>query len=213
MSEEVEKEIEAKIIEKQPLPAAPEPEPVPSQSIKPKKERTQAQKDAFEKARKKRMENIAAKKEEEAKQPKKPRGRPRKKKGPLQPAADLVKPENYPRPVQHQPHPAVNHNIPYQGGIVGTMPPAQYYQPQPQPPPQVHNYYYGVNPPQREERAPAPPEAPDTRGTEQDFTSSEEESSEDELDYGAEGGMMFNNTPETRYYEPPAQPTMKYRFG
>ena len=205
MSEEVEKEIEAKIIEKQPLPAAPEPEPVPSQSIKPKKERTQAQKDAFEKARKKRMENIAAKKEEEAKQPKKPRGRPRKKKGPLQPAADLVQPDNYPRPVQHQPHPAVNHNIPYQGGVVGTMPPAQYYQPQP--PPQVHNYYYGVNPPQER----APPEEP--KAQRRILTSSEEESSEEELDYGVEGGMMFNNTPETRYYEPPAQPTMKYRFG
>ena len=201
MSEEVEKEIEAKIIEK-PLPEVPEPEPVP---VKPKKERTQAQKDAFEKARKKRMENIAAKKEEEAKQPKKARGRPRKKK-PLQPSADLVQPENYPRPVQHQQPPAVQHNIPYQGGIVGTMPPAQYYQPQPQPPPQVHNYYYGVNPPQREERA--PPEA-----QRRVLTSSEEESSEEELDYGVEGGMMFDNTPETRYYEPPPQPTMKYRFA
>jgi hypothetical protein len=206
MSEEVEKEIEAKIIEKQPLPEVPQspsPEPTP---VKPKKERTQAQKDAFEKARKKRMENIAAKKEEEAKQPKKPRGRPRKKKGPLQPAADLVKPENYPRPVQHQPHPAVNHNIPYQGGIVGTMPPAQYYQPQP--PPQVHNYYYGVNPPaqRREERA--PPEEPTAQR--RILTSSEEESSEEEYE---EAPQYFETPSDARYYEPPAQPTMKYRFG
>jgi len=201
MSEEVEKEIEAKIIEKQPLPEVPEPEPEPSQSIKPKKERTQAQKDAFEKARKKRMENIAAKKEEEAKQPKKPRGRPRKKKGPLQPAADLVQPDNYPRPVQHQPHPAVNHNIPYQGGVVGTMPPAQYYQPQP--PPQVHNYYYGVNPSQ--ERAPEAP-TPQRRI----LTSSEEESSEEEYE---EAPQYFETPTDARYYEPPAQPTMKYRFG
>ena len=207
---EVDTEIEAKIIEKQPepLPEVPEPAPEP---VKPKKERTQAQKDAFEKARKKRMENIQKKKEDKAKEPKKPRGRPRKKKGPLQPAANLVKPENYPRPVQHQPHPAVQHNIPYQGvgGILGGMPPAQYYQPQPQPPPQVHNYYYGsAAPPQRGDAAPPIPKDLPIVSSSEDFSTSEEE-----YEYGEEGGMTFDNPTDARYYEAPPQPTMKYRFG
>ena len=206
----VDTEIEAKIIEKQPeLEVAPEAvadKPAP----KPKKERTQAQKDAFEKARKKRMENIQKKKEVKAAQPKKPRGRPRKK--PLQPSATLLKEEHYPRPVQHQQHPAVQHNIPFQqgsvGGIVGGMPPAQYYQPQPQPPPQVHNYYYGVNPPQRHAEAEEP--LHEVAPQRQVFTSSEEESSEEEYE---EAPQYFETPSDARYYEPPPQPTMKYRFG
>jgi len=204
---EVDTEIEAKIIEKQPDEEEEEVVIPP----KPKKERTQAQKDAFEKARKKRMENIQKKKEDKAKEPKKPRGRPRKKKGPLQPAANLVKPENYPRPVQHQPHPAVQHNIPYQGvgGILGGMPPAQYYQPQPQPPPQVHNYYYGsAAPPQRGDAAPPIPKDLPIVSSSEDFSTSEEE-----YEYGEEGGMTFDNPTDARYYEAPPQPTMKYRFG
>jgi len=203
---EVDTEIEAKIIEKQ--PDEEEEVVIPP---KPKKERTQAQKDAFEKARKKRMENIQKKKEDKAKEPKKPRGRPRKKKGPLQPAANLVKPENYPRPVQHQPHPAVQHNIPYQGvgGILGGMPPAQYYQPQPQPPPQVHNYYYGsAAPPQRGDAAPPIPKDLPIVSSDENFSTSEEE-----YEYGEEGGMTFDNPTDARYYEAPPQPTMKYRFG
>ena len=204
MNEEVDNEIETKIIEKQ--QDEPEPEPV---APKPKKERTQAQKDAFEKARKKRMENIQKKKEEKAAQPKKPRGRPRKA---LQKSAILVKKENYPRPVQHQPHPAVQHNIPYQGqgsvgGLLGGMPPTQYYQPQ-QPPqqPQVHNYYYGVNP---YETAPPIPKDLPIVSSEEDYTSSEEEYEYD----AAHQQVTFDNPTDARYYEAPPQPTMKYRFG
>lgn len=203
MSEEVEKEIEAKIIEKQPEPLPEVPAPTP---VKPKKERTQAQKDAFEKARKKRMENIQKKKEVKAAQPKKPRGRPRKK--PLQPSATLVKEEHYPRPVQHPPHPAVQHNIPFQqgsvGGIVGGMPPAQYYQPQPQPQPApVNNYYYYGTAPPDPQVAPAP------------YSSSEEESSEDEVWSDSDGEVepVFDTPQDARYYQPPPEPSLKYRFG
>ena len=198
----VQDEIEAKIIEKQPEPVAEE-QPAP----KPKKERTQAQKDAFEKARKKRMENIQKKKEDKAKEPKKPRGSPRKS---LQPTANLVKRDNYPRPVQHQPHPAVQHNIPYQGvgGILGGMPPAQYYQPQPQPPPQVHNYYYGSAAPSANAAPPIPKDLPIV-SSEEDYTSSEEEYEYD----AAHQQVTFDNPTDARYYEAPPQPTMKYRFG
>ena len=195
----VQDEIEAKIIEKQPEPVAEE-QPAP----KPKKERTQAQKDAFEKARKTRMENIKKKKEEKAAQPKKPRGRPRKV---LQKSATLVNKENYPRPVQHTPHPAVQHNIPYQGvgGILGGMPPTQYYQPQPQPQPQpapVNNYYYyGTAPPD-----PQVHQAPIMS------SSSEEESSEEEYEYREEVQPVFDTPQDARNYEAPPQPTMKYRF-
>lgn len=203
---EVDTEIEAKIIEKQ--PDEEEEVVIPP---KPKKERTQAQKDAFEKARKKRMENIQKKKEDKAKEPKKPRGRPRKS---LQPTANLVKRENYPRPVQHQPHPAVQHNIPYQGvgGILGGMPPAQYYQPQPQPPPQVHNYYYGsaAPPPLRAgDAAPPIPKDLPIVSSEEDFSTSEEEYEYD----AAHQQVTFDNPTDARYYEAPPQPTMKYRFG
>mgnify|MGYP003138972199 FL=1 len=146
----------------------------PPKDVKPKKPRSQAQKEAFEKARKKRAENLKKKKEEEegvsktesavseddhethdqsnlkevsdSKKEivKKPRGRPRgaknKKVMKREPEPTNDRP-NYPSrsagdyPV-YEPR---DHGHRYQG--------QQYQSPYPpmayQPPPQIHNYYYG----------------------------------------------------------------------
>ena len=162
--EGIEADIQSKSIERV---AEPEPAQVQTKSIeKPKKPRTEAQKEAFEKARLKRAENLKKKKEqnrilltaeeeedeyieEQADIPAgipaqtapppapKRRGRPRKKKE-EPPAPHFIQPNSYqPQnlyPIQGQ-QPAFN---PYQywGGM-----------PQPQAPqPVVHNYYYGANP-------------------------------------------------------------------
>ena len=162
--EGIEAEIEEKILERQP------PSEVIEKVIeKPKKPRTQAQKDAFEKARKKRAENLAKKKaervEEEVKSimeddptpmevmkqnkieaPKKKRGRPRGSK------AKIVREEP---PLQqfippHQGYPPMPY--PVQG--------QHYYQPQPQPAP-VNNYYYYGHQPHPGQVAHPPPNEPE----------------------------------------------------
>lgn len=165
--EGIEAEIKEKTIERV---VEPEPEPKPTKSLeKPKKERTQAQKEAFEKARKKRMENLAKKKLENRQelikeeedisddeipiqnltQPtnttpipepaKKRRGRPRKKK------------EEPPAPHFIQPPNSVPQNFyPIQSQAQPHFNPYQYWggvMAQQQPPqPIVNNYYYGSNP-------------------------------------------------------------------
>ena len=202
--EEIEKEIQEKVIEKQPTP---EPE------VKPKKPRSEAQKAAFEKARAKRAENLKKKQEEEqaiaedninpdtlevkedTPPPKKKRGRPR---GSTK-AKKLEKPR-LPEPVNHPVYQPVNHGIPFNQNI-----PQNYYQydprafpPQPPPQPQPVNnyYYYGAPPPQEPKelprRAPTPPPQE---------TSSEEE----EIEY---------NNPEyiQETYTPP-QPKLQFRFA
>ena len=156
------------------------------------------------------MENIAKRKEEEAlnPKPKRPRGRPRGSKNKkLQPAANLVDPDNYPRPVKHAPPQPVNRGIPQQtiGGITGGLPPQQYIYAQPPPPQQpqapVNNYYYyGAPPPEH-----TPPQL--TRQVTYAQSSSEEietTSSEEEVEYE----VMRQDR-----YIPPPQPSMKYRFG
>lgn len=213
--EEVDKQIAEKVIEKSsedPTPNPVEEKPKP----KPKKPRTQKQQEAFAKARAKRLENIAKKKIEEetavedqvgldpndpfflpSDEPPKPkkrgRGRPRggaklKKEEPLRP------PHNYPHPVQHQIPQPVNHGIPTQpsshGGFNYSMPYPQY-----QPPPQVHNYYYGANP-----QTPSQPvaEKPPVKFVVE--SSEEEEEVEEEVEYA---------NPE--YIQEP-EPQFKYRF-
>jgi hypothetical protein len=115
---------------------------------KEKKPRSQAQKEAFEKARKKRAENLAKKKEEEKsfvdavksniepvediKPAPKRRGRPKK----------LTKNQE-PQPVSFIPPP--DPQVYSQYPVQGQFNPYQYWGGVPQPPPQpvVNNYYYG----------------------------------------------------------------------
>tara|TARA_R110002126_G_scaffold37131_5_gene112380 strand:- start:645 stop:1241 length:597 start_codon:yes stop_codon:yes gene_type:complete len=156
--EGIEAEIENKSIEKSVEIKVVEAEP------KPRKPRSQAQKDAFEKARKKRAENLLKKKAEEpvekvadikpasAPKVKKTKGRPKKltKNQELQAQSFIPPPDpqlysQYPYQVQNQAQPQFN---PYQywgGGI----PPQQAPAPQPAP---VNNYYYYGAPPQEEKK-------------------------------------------------------------
>ena len=156
--EGIEAEIENKSIEKSVEIKVVEAEP------KPRKPRSQAQKDAFEKARKKRAENLLKKKAEEpvekvadikpasAPKVKKTKGRPKKltKNQELQAQSFIPPPDpqlysQYPYQVQNQAQPQFN---PYQywgGGI----PPQQAPAPQPTP---VNNYYYYGAPPQEEKK-------------------------------------------------------------
>ena len=208
--EGIEADIQSKSIERV---AEPEPAQVQTKSIeKPKKPRTEAQKEAFEKARLKRAENLKKKKEqnrilltaeeedeyiaEQADQtdipepapppaPKR-RGRPRKKKE-EPPAPHFIQPNSYqPQnlyPIQGQQQ-AFN---PYQ--YWGGMPPPQ------APQPVVHNYYYGANPKETnqketirevQEKIQEPPPTPEPIVFEEEY---EEE------------------------YELPADPRLKFRFA
>ena len=183
---------------------------------KPKrKPRSEAQKAAFEKARKKRAENLAKKKEEEKdvleeepffspeptqalsekKQPKK-RGRPKGSK----------KLKREPEPVVGQPN-FLPRNIPPEAGDIRyqyqqTNPyqfnPMMMYQPQYQPPPQVHNYYYGhqQSQPQPQPQQPPPPQRPPTPEV------VEESSSEEEVE-------QYVEYPQETYQEP----QLRYRFA
>ena len=179
--------------------------------VKEKKPRTQAQKDAFEKARAKRAENLAKKKElenekvkgeiettettnpisKELEKPKpKPKGRPKGSRNKkvmrdLEPPPTPDNP-NYPQPVFHSPHQAQDHGLKFQGHN-----PYHYQQP-----PQVHNYYYGhqqgittKRTKTKKERPPTPP--PPSSESEEEISSS---SSEEEI------------------YEEPV-PELKYRFA
>ena len=157
--DEIEAEIQTKGIERT-KSIVSEEQPV---KPKPKKERTQAQKEAFEKARLKRAENLALKKKEAQEtltneyddnedivepQPEpqvvkptpKKRGRPRKKKVQEQPAEHFIPPtQGFPSqvyPTQEQARMMMFN--PY------AMYPPQQHQPQQQP--VVNNYYYGTNP-------------------------------------------------------------------
>lgn len=163
--EEIVKEVENKSIERV-------VEEVKEVEAKPKKPRSQAQKEAFEKARKKRAENLAKKKEaeeleewaesevdkelpqvDEIKPPPKKRGRPRKvmkkKEEPLQ---QFISP----------PDPQLATGYSYQPQNYPVFNPYQYYQPPPQQQPVNNYYYYGTPPPaQKEEPKHAdPPELP-----------------------------------------------------
>ena len=202
--EDIENEIQEKVIERQ----TTQPE------VKPKKPRSEAQKSAFEKARAKRAENLKKKQEEEqaiaedninpdtleVKEdkhysqvvPKNKRGRPR---GSTK-AKQLEKPR-LPVPVSHPVYQPVNHNIPFNQNIPQNF--YQYdpraFQPPPQPQPVNNYYYYGAPPPPQEKelprRAPTPPQE----------TSSEEE---EDYDYDTYGSIQ-------QTYRPP-QPKLQFRF-
>lgn len=180
---------------------------------KPKrKPRTEAQKAAFEKARLKRAENLAKKKEEEKdlleeepffsteptqalsekNQPKK-RGRPRgSRKLKREPVPELGQPNFLPRntpPEAGDLRYQYQHNNPYQFN------PMMMYQQQFQPPPQVHNYYYGH---QQGAVHQQPREQPPRRRSP---TPESESSSEEEVE----------QYPQETYQEP--QPQLRYRFA
>jgi len=199
--EEIEAEIQEKVIEK-----LPEPELKP---VKEKKPRSEAQKAAFEKARLKRAENLKKKKEtlvedtpphsvsiKEDKPPPKKRGRPR---GSTK-AKQLEKPR-LPEPVNNPVYQPVNHNIPVANNL-----PQNYYhydprafpQPQPQPAPVNNYYYYGTPPPQEELARPKP-----ILKKQPIFESSSEE--EEEQEYG--NPEYIQDT-----YRPP-EPKLQYRFA
>jgi len=187
--EGIEQEITNKLIEK------PKFETENLVEVKEKKPRTQAQKDAFEKARAKRAENLAKKKElenekakdvgvagettnpisKELEKPKpKPKGRPKGSRNKkvmrdLEPPPTPDNP-NYPQPVFHSPHQAQDHGLKFQGHN-----PYHYQQP-----PQVHNYYYGhqqgiTTKRTKKERPPTPIPQSSSESEEEISSSSEEE--------------------------------------
>ncbi len=153
--EEITKEIDNKSIER----VVAEVKEV---EAKPKKPRTQAQKEAFEKARKKRADNLAKKKEEDElegwaesevdkelpkvediKPPPKKRGRPRKiLKRKEEPAPQYISP----------PDPQLATGYGFQPQYPNTFNPYQFYQPPPQQQPVNNYYYYGAPPPPAKEK-------------------------------------------------------------
>ncbi len=195
---------------------------------KPKKPRSQAQKDAFEKARKKRAENLKKKKEAEegvsqevktedsevveksntATPPEptgvKKRGRPKGVKN-----KKVMKRDPEPEPPQPLPHtpapvyldypPPHNPRYPQQG--LYYPPPPQYYHPPPQPQPQpVNNYYYYGS---GQTPAPSPDPQVHPPQKEEDYEVVEDslssEEEPDNIDY--HHGVM------------PQTPQLKYRFA
>ncbi len=202
---------------------------------KPKrKPRSEAQKAAFEKARKKRAENLAKKKLEEEKEvsigelsnqiqssasgtlpnpaqeevsanspevrpkaPAKKRGRPKGSK----------KLKREPEPVAGQPN-FLPQNIPPEAGDLRyqyqqpnpyQFNPMMMYQPQYQPPPQVHNYYYGhQQPAQPQPNNPLPSAEPPQRPPSPEVVESSSEEEEQYIEY-----------PQETYQEP----SLKYRFA
>tara|TARA_R100001369_G_scaffold92809_1_gene139995 strand:- start:1846 stop:2454 length:609 start_codon:yes stop_codon:yes gene_type:complete len=198
--------VEQKGIEK----SEPVSEPVISE-VKERKPRTEAQKAAFEKARKKRAENLAKKKAQEAieyteagsseEEEVKPKPAPKKRGRPK--GSRKLKREPVPEPGTFLPQ-----NIPPEAGDIRYG----YHQPQPQfnpwafqqqpPAPQVHNYYYGhqqgaVN--QAPEPAPAPAPQAAVEHFEPDSPVYQDESESSEED--------------ERDYLPPPDPRLKFKFG
>lgn len=112
---------------------------------------------------------------------------------------------NYPQSVSHEPHRAVNHNIPYQNNFAqqSAFHPQNFAYPQYQQPPQVHNYYYGSQQPESQSRSASPPYRENLRRTKSPpppHSSSEEEEHSSEEEY-----------PEGEPVEPQEQ--LKYRFA
>ena len=188
--EDIEAEIQEKVIEKVVDCETQELKPV-----KQKKPRTEAQKAAFEKARAKRMENLKKKQEEEVSaqledKPAPRRGRPRGVKVKEQ---IPVRPE----PVNHPVYQPVNHGIPFNQNI-----PQNYYQWSPQPhivpqqPQPVNNYYYyGAPPPTPQHRDPPQQELKPVELI-------QDSSSEEEYEYIQE-----------TYNAPRPQPKLQFRFA
>ena len=212
--EGIEAEIEEKILERQPPAPQVGVEVIEKVIEKPKKPRTQAQKDAFEKARKKRAENLAKKKaervEEELKSmdfaeqptpmevmtqnkieaPKKKRGRPRGSK------SKIVREE-----------PSLQQFIPPTQGYPPMPYPVQgqhYYQPQPQPAPVNNYYYYGAPPPSHPGQVAHPSSQPDEPQREERRVQFEDD------DPPIEECEIEEQEEE---YELPEDPRFKFRFA
>lgn len=202
--EDIEAEIQEKVIEKQ------------VEELKPvvKKPRSEAQKAAFEKARAKRAENLKKKEEdntteimsqletpaavvaegvEKIKPPPKKRGRPR---GSTKAKKEAERP-TLPQPTNNPVYQPVNHNIPFNQNTPQNFYQydPRYQQPAPPPAPVNNYYYYGAAEPKREEQKKE--ERYITQPIQPQEDSSESEESEEE---------------EEVYYEPP-QPQLKFRFA
>lgn len=194
---------------------------------KPKrKPRSEAQKAAFEKARKKRAENLAKKKLEEekevsidekqnqtqqiasnddfdqtnspevrAKAPAKKRGRPKGSKMKREPVPKVGQPNFLP---QNIPPEAGDIRYGYQQQNPYQFNPMMMYQQQFQPPPQVHNYYYGHQQPVSHPN-PLPSAEPTQRPPSPEVVDS---SSEEEVE-------QYIEYPQETYQEP----QLRYRFA
>jgi hypothetical protein len=215
------------IVETKGIEKVPEPVQVKEVEEKPKrKPRTEAQKAAFEKARKKRAENLAKKKLEEeggvsidespnhtqssasndntgeTNSPEVRAKAPPKKRGRPKGSKKL---KREPEPIQGQPN-FLPRNTPPEAGDIRyqyqqqnpyQFNPMMMYQQQYQPPPQVHNYYYGHQQGAVHQQPRAQPPPPQ-RPPSPEVESSSEEEVEQYIEY-----------PQETYQEP----TLKYRFA
>tara|TARA_R110000796_G_scaffold7331_2_gene25175 strand:- start:4586 stop:5173 length:588 start_codon:yes stop_codon:yes gene_type:complete len=194
--EGIEAEIENKSIEKS-------VEIKEVETPKPKKPRSQAQKDAFEKARKKRAENLLKKKEEEEeyeyeeevvediKPPPKRRGRPKKAMKNQEPKQVSFIPPPDPQLYSQYPYQNQPQFNPYQ--YWGGVPPQQTQAPAPAPQPVNNYYYYGTE-----------QHTPHQNSNTQSYR--EPEPSPD--------GSVYSSEEEEEYIVyPPTEPQLKYRFA
>ena len=211
LDRDIDNEISAKIIEKQ-----VDEEP----TIKPKKERSEAQKKAFEKARAKRAENLKKKQEvietnqelcgdsvapAPVQKPKRGRGRPRGSTKAKKDAEKIEAAGRYPQPTNNPVYQPVNHGIPFNNNQPNNYLQYNPYQAPPPPPPApVNNYYYYGGAPAPKSPPKSPPEQVILPPEE---TSSEEEEEPEEY--------YPDHREDIRYAPEPEVPraTMKYRFG
>ena len=222
--EGIEAEIEEKILERQPQSELPPPSEVVEKVIeKPKKPRTQAQKEAFEKARKKRAENLAKKKAERVEDELKSMENPSET---IPTPMEVMKQNKIEAPKKRRGRPRgskskiVNEEPPLQQFIPPTqgyppMPyPVQgqqyqhYYQPQPQPAPVNNYYYYGAPPPSHPGQVAHPPSPlnPVSVADEPEREERRVQFEKEELEVPQPDEI------EEEEYELPPDPRLKFRF-
>ena len=224
--EQIDKELDAKQIEKSEITETIVDAPQPEQPKKVKKPRSEAQIKAFEKARAKRMENLKLKEQaeaviapdpqlavedksvsfEEKPEPviaplKKKRGRPKgaKNKKVMKHQEPPPRPDRpyYPHPVEHPIPQPQPPQYPIQGQVpLNPYQQYQYYQPPPQQAPVNNYYYYGTPPPQQVAN-----EEPDYAVVDSEDEIVEPEEVEQEVEQGVE-----------EEHPAPPQPALRYRF-
>ena len=224
--EQIDKELDAKQIEKSEITETIVDAPQPEQPKKVKKPRSEAQIKAFEKARAKRMENLILKEQaeaviapdpqlavedksvsfEEKPEPiiaplKKKRGRPKgaKNKKVMKHQEPPPRPDRpyYPHPVEHPIPQPQPPQYPIQGQVpLNPYQQYQYYQPPPQQAPVNNYYYYGTPPPQQ------------VANEEPDYAVVD---SEDEIVEPEEVEQEVEQEVEEEHPAPP-QPALRYRF-
>lgn len=225
--EQIDKELDAKQIEKSEITETIVDAPQPEQPKKVKKPRSEAQIKAFEKARAKRMENLKLKEQaeaviapdpqlavedksvsfEEKPEPiiaplKKKRGRPKgaKNKKVMKHQEPPPRPDRpyYPHPVEHPIPQPQPPQYPIQGQVpLNPYQQYQYYQPPPQPQAPVNNYYYYGTPPPQQ-----------VANEEPDYAVVD---SEDEIVEPEEVEQEVEQEVEEEHPAPP-QPALRYRF-